>query len=277
MSPKVLCYLFANNYSKDINGLLQLANDVIGNVPTFANVSKGTPFSYSELVQTLDAINRGFTRATGAIFSWLSADDLYEPGAVTAAVDYLLRNPEADVVYGEAVWIDAHGNVLGRYPTEPFRADRLRRECFICQPAAFMRADTFRRAGMLDANDQLAFDYDLWIRLARFARFHWLDRPLARSRMHAGNKTLGQRRQILEAGMDVLRRNYGYVPPSWVYAWVSHNLDERDQFFTPMKHSAGAYLLALPAGCWMNWRQPLRYLWEWFLVALHGLRKHAKT
>jgi hypothetical protein len=60
MSPKVLCYLFANSsYTKDINGLLQLANNVIGGA---LNVSTGTPFSYSELVQTLDAINRGFDR-----------------------------------------------------------------------------------------------------------------------------------------------------------------------------------------------------------------------
>lgn len=58
MSGKVLCYLFSNNtYSNDINGLLSLANDVIGGTLPIVN---NAPFSFSELVQTLDAINNGF-------------------------------------------------------------------------------------------------------------------------------------------------------------------------------------------------------------------------
>ena len=36
-----------------------------------------------------DAINKGFARATGDILAWINSDDTYEPGAVSAAVNYL--------------------------------------------------------------------------------------------------------------------------------------------------------------------------------------------
>src|SRR5512146_1584060 len=33
-----------------------------------------------------DAINKGFTHATGEIFAWLNSDDTYLPGTISAAV-----------------------------------------------------------------------------------------------------------------------------------------------------------------------------------------------
>src|SRR5258706_10017309 len=64
-----------------------------------------------------DAINRGFLESRGSIFAWLNADDIYLPGAITAAVRCLRSVPEAVVAYGEGVWIDESGCELGAYPT----------------------------------------------------------------------------------------------------------------------------------------------------------------
>ncbi|MGH9665352.1 MAG: glycosyltransferase, partial [Bryobacteraceae bacterium] len=47
-----------------------------------------------------DAINRGFTLASGDIFAYLNADDTYLPGAIAAAVRAFDENAGAAVVYG---------------------------------------------------------------------------------------------------------------------------------------------------------------------------------
>ena len=211
-----------------------------------------------------DAINRGFQKSSGAIFAWLNADDMYFPGAVRAAVTYLETRPGVDVVYGNGVWVDEEGAEIGRYPTmAPYAPDALRRDCGICQPTAFLRREAFAAVGMLDPDLHFAFDYDLWIRLARDRRFDAMQETLAMSRMHRANKSLGGRRGVFEENIAVLRRHYGYVPLNWIYAYLTYLRDGRDQFFEPFRHSAAAYLKSLVVGLRYNSRHPLRFVQEW--------------
>src|SRR5574337_438603 len=86
-----------------------------------------------------DAVNTGVRLAKGEIIGWLNSDDTYQPGAIKAAVDYLIAYPETAVVYGDAHYIDERGEVIGTYPTEDFDLDRLAQACLICQPTAFIR------------------------------------------------------------------------------------------------------------------------------------------
>src|SRR5712692_7974429 len=140
-----------------------------------------------------DAAYQGFRQAHGAILAWLNADDSYLPGAVRTAVEYLQAHPTTDVVYGEGWWIDDAGAVISRYPTLPFDAKVLERDCFICQPAAFLRASAYHRCE-LDPNVNWSFDYDLWIRMAKAGlRFASIPEYLANSRMHYGAKTIYER------------------------------------------------------------------------------------
>lgn len=210
-----------------------------------------------------EAINRGFRLAHGEIFAWLSADDLYLPGAVATAVEELSAHPAAGVLYGEAEWIDEGGRRLGNYPTAPFDARRLAAECFIAQPAAFLRRQAFEAVGGLDVRWRHTFDYDLWIRLSRRFPFAFVPKLLAASRMHRRSITLGARRRVLEENIRLLVHHFGYAPFAWVYALCAHRLDRRDQFFEPLRPSAAAYALSLPAGLYYNRRQAWRYFKEW--------------
>ncbi len=211
-----------------------------------------------------DAINRGFKLSRGSIFAWLNADDTYLPGAVRSAVDALRSAPAAPAVYGQGHWTDETGHVIDRYPTmQPFDPAVLARRCFICQPACFMRREAFEKAGMLDASLQSAFDYDLWIRLSRLGEFAWIPDYLANSRMHRGNKSLGQRSLMFREGMLVLRRHYGYVPPEWIWASLQYARDRKDQFFEPSRLSTKAYLMSLPVGTFRNHRHMWRYWKDW--------------
>jgi glycosyltransferase involved in cell wall biosynthesis len=211
-----------------------------------------------------DAINRGFGRCHGSIFAWLSADDIYSPQTVEAVVRHFTASAEADVIYGEGIWIDEKGTEIGRYPTEaPYHAGMFEQECAICQPATFMRREVFEAAGMLRKDLHYAFDYDLWIRLSRTRRFDAIPNVLAGSRMHRENKTLGSRRRVFEENIDVLRRHYAYVPLNWIYGYLSYLKDGRDQFFDSLSHSLLIYLTSLPAGLKYNHRHPWRYIAEW--------------
>lgn len=211
-----------------------------------------------------DAINRGLKLCTGSICGWLSADDVYHPGAVAAAVKHLQSNADALAVYGEGVWVDAKGCQIGAYPTHPDATSLLWRECLICQPACFFLRKPAELIGFLDDSLHCAFDYDFWIRLSRHGRFLWTDQILANSRIHPQVKTVRERTLVLLEAMRVQQTHFGYVPFQSIYDWCCHRLAPRDPFETPVHRSVTGYLLSLPAGLWYNRNYLRRYAREWF-------------
>ncbi len=218
-----------------------------------------------------DAAHHGFQLAKGDIFAWLNADDTFLPGAIRTAADYLTAHPEIDVVYGEGWWIDDRGAVISRYPTLPWDPKVLERDCFICQPAAFIRASAYRRCS-LDPDINRSFDYDLWIRMAKLGlRFAAIPDYLANSRMHTGAKTIYEREAVFEASMSLLQRHYGYIPLSWVFGYTSWRRDGRDQFFQPLRPTARNYLAALPMGLRLNPAKRTRFLAEWLATPLRKI------
>jgi glycosyltransferase involved in cell wall biosynthesis len=210
-----------------------------------------------------DAVHKGFQHAHGDIFAWLGADDVYLPGAVRTAAEALMAHPEIDVIYGEGNWIDENGVVIERYPTLPFDPRILERDCFICQPASFIRAAAYRRCG-LDPEVNFSFDYDLWIRMVkRGIRFQMIPQYLAGSRMHHGAKTINERDTVFQASIGLLQRHYGYVPFSWAFGYTAFRNDGRDQFFQPMKYSMRNYLATLPEGFRLNPGRRAQFLGDW--------------
>lgn len=138
-----------------------------------------------------DAINKGFARARGEVLAWLNSDDTYQPGAVREAVEFLQRNPQVGLVYGDANYIDEHGRVIGRFPAAQTDYRRLRQGyVHIPQQAAFFRADLWRKVGPLDDSFYFAMDYDLWVRLARHAPIVYYPRLWANFRLHSDAKTI---------------------------------------------------------------------------------------
>jgi glycosyltransferase involved in cell wall biosynthesis len=138
-----------------------------------------------------DAINKGFAHAKGDILAWLNSDDILLPGAVREAVAFLTTHPETGMVYGDASFIDEHGNEIGRFPA---RQTDYRRLCqgyvHIPQQASFWRAELWRRVGPLDPSFYFAMDYDLWVRLARQAPLQYVPRLWASFRLHGDAKTI---------------------------------------------------------------------------------------
>lgn len=226
---------------------------------------------------TADAVNRGFSVGRGEILGFLNADDLYHPAAVSTAVRHLRENPEDAGVYGDAWWIDEQGARIAPYPVRDFNRSLLERECFICQPASFVRRAAFENIGGLDPGLQLAFDYDFWLRMTRTHTMRRVDATLADSRMHRSNKTLGQRDGVFRETFRVLKRDCGYVPFDWIYAFLCFRGDARDQFFEPFRPSILRYLESLPVGLWTNSGVMGRFLREWASVMSWDALRRALT
>lgn len=138
-----------------------------------------------------DAINKGFNRAKGEILAWLNSDDTYNPGAVDAAVHFLMQNPEYALVYSDCNYMDERGVKIGAFPAAQTDYQKLRRGyVHIPQQTMFFRAKYWKQLGPLDSSFYFAMDYDLWVRIAKQAPLKYLPgQAWANFRIHTSSKT----------------------------------------------------------------------------------------
>ena len=140
-----------------------------------------------------EAINKGLRRAKGEIVGWLNSDDVYQPEAVSAVVAAFRSRPDAAVVYGDAICIDADGKPFNRMRVRQYSLVDLLAFNIICQPAAFMRRSVLEQVGYLDLSYHHILDHQLWIRLAQQAPLVYVPQTWAAARYHdrAKNRTGG--------------------------------------------------------------------------------------
>ena len=135
-----------------------------------------------------DAVNKGAARTKGEIIGWLNSDDLYLPGAVRKALDFLRDHPEADAVYGDVLSIDAEGKLMNVMRFSQYTPEDLMSFRVISQPGVFFRRSAWEQAGGLDLSYHYLLDHHLWLRMTARGKFAYLPEPLAAARFHPAAK-----------------------------------------------------------------------------------------
>ncbi|HEY5269034.1 MAG TPA: glycosyltransferase family 2 protein [Anaerolineales bacterium] len=140
-----------------------------------------------------EAINKGLRRARGEIVGWLNSDDVYLPGAVSAAIAAFRSSPDAAVVYGDALAIDTDGRTFNVMHARQYSLVDLMAFNIICQPAAFMRRSVLEQVNYLNPAYHLLMDNLLWMNIARVAPLIYVPQAWAAARYHdqAKNRTRG--------------------------------------------------------------------------------------
>lgn len=215
-----------------------------------------------------DAVNKGLAASRGDVIGWLNSDDIFYPGAIAAACEFFEAYPEIDFIYGDAYHIRENDEIIEPYPTEPWDLDRLKENCFLCQPAVFFRRKALDRYGFLDVELHYCLDYEYWIRAAmKGAKFAWLRQVLAGSRMYAENKTLGSRVQMHREINDMLRQRLGRVPDRWLFNYAHAVIDDKgiprtDRVRFPVRVAVASLYAALRWNRRIS-RQMLRTTGQW--------------
>ena len=149
-----------------------------------------------------EAINKGFARATGEYIAWLNSDDMYQPGAIQAAVKALQDHPGRQ----PGLW----KCVIHRCEGEPFNlmtygnwglVDLM---CFkiIGQPGVFMRRADLLKAGLLDLSYRFLLDHHLWLRIAQHGKMLYVPETWASARMHPKAKNVASGARFRTGGVS---------------------------------------------------------------------------
>jgi len=154
-----------------------------------------------------DGINKGFLKAVGDWVMWLNTDDYLLPGALQKVAEFVGRHPEADVIYGDAQFVDATRNLIR--PKREHRFDfnvLLFYGCYIPSTATFLRHRVIEAGHLVDIEYRICMDFEYYVRLARLGyRFLHLPEPLAAFRWHGKNASTVQSARRYQERLRVQR------------------------------------------------------------------------
>ncbi len=162
--------------------------------------------------------NAGLHEARGDLIAFIDSDDFCEPGRLQKQVDFMRAHPDHVLVGSALRYIDEKSQTIGSrtYPEndEDIKKRMVAINC-VAQPAVMARRQALIDAGGYTNDFPCAEDYALWLRLARFGKFHNLQEPLVAYRIHLES---GKHRLLRPALRDSTKlkiealRHYGFRP-----------------------------------------------------------------
>ncbi|MDG1697490.1 MAG: glycosyltransferase family 2 protein [Polaribacter sp.] len=161
-----------------------------------------------------NAINKGFSKATGEILAWLNADDVYFPWTLAHVANFFNKHPKqswisgsTSVMNGDGIVNGFHSNVTPK-PRKYVENGWFSIELFGClqQEGMFWRKELWEQVGGLDEKYKLAADFELWTKFAKYEELVSFGIPLACFRSHDSSRSKLMR-DIYEDEIDKICEN----------------------------------------------------------------------
>lgn len=151
---------------------------------------------------------------------WLGDDDLLTPGSLAAALEAFQSNPGAAAIYGGCDYMDSRGRVIFRNPSGRWASKILTfGPQLIPQPGSLMSRKAYEGMGGLIGKYQLAFDFDMFLKLQKQGPLIFVPKTLAMFRWHPDSLSVKKRmRSVLEAS-KVRFSHYTKLQRAFCFLW----------------------------------------------------------
>jgi glycosyltransferase involved in cell wall biosynthesis len=163
------------------------------------------------------ARNIGVVASHGEYISFLDDDDQRLPNSIDLQIETLESNPEAALIYGQAIPEDSNGSQHPAYPADCPQGDilwdLLTRNFIPCGSVVFRRA-CLSQVGLLDDGIPGIDDWDLWIRMAELFSIAAVETPVMIWRQPTRASAQGSSRTVdlIEQGRRRFRENWLKLP-----------------------------------------------------------------
>lgn len=178
-----------------------------------------------------DAVNQGFTLASGDIFGWINADDVYADDTLARVLAVFQNCPDVEIVYGRLFSFRTERKTLRKLFCRNFSYKWLRRYCYTNPSATFIRKSIIQKDRLLiDISVPTYGDWDWFLRMAEHGKkFHYLPEILANFRIHHGSRIMrmGQEQTRLERSMIARRHS---IPMKYMVLWIDNVIPWAERF-----------------------------------------------
>lgn len=147
-----------------------------------------------------NAINKGFSKATGEIVSWLCSDDLFTAGTLKKVSEYFYNQPpDVGLIHGGTTIFKGNKEIRNDWGYYNPSIERNLAGMAFSQPSAFFLKNYLDKVGG-QLNEKLHFgmDYDLFCRLACVCRFLPVQDIFSKYRLHGNSKSVASQDKFID-------------------------------------------------------------------------------
>ena len=165
-----------------------------------------------------ETLNQALRLATGEWVGWLNADDFYLPNAVATVRRAIEEHPDADMIWGDSIYVDRHARFLRLVAQHPTNGRVLRLMGTHIAPCATFVRKAALPSWIFDGKLRVLMDWDLSLAMLHAgSRMIWLPTPLGAFRRHENQ--LGQPASVEEHNR--VRGRYGLVTNLTLRRWAN--------------------------------------------------------
>lgn len=179
------------------------------------------------------AKNRGIQESAGDYIAFLDADDMWTADKLARQLPLFAASPTVGVVYSRVGYVDGSGSDTGIAQNRLFRGTvsaAMLVDNFIGFGSAVVRRECFARLGAFREELRMGIDYDLWLRFSTKYEFDYVDAPLLRYRVWAGQMSKNCEGRYRN-GVEIMRRFLSEYPAAvdrvtqdraWAHTYVGY-------------------------------------------------------
>ncbi len=176
-----------------------------------------------------NAINRGFSVASGEILGWLNSDDYYLPGTLEYIANHFKKRKvhSSQLYFGNCIHIvEGSEKTFGSNVTDNFKNCQLKLFDYIIQPSCFWTRSVLDEIGPLNENLCYAFDWEWFLRAEQAeVSFECTDRYLSVYRVHSKHKThTGGQKRLREISVVYSRYASAEIAEAYLLYKTSKNI-----------------------------------------------------
>lgn len=161
----------------------------------------------------LEAINKGFKRATGDILTFINADDLYKNKALINVGMYFMKNPNTLWVTGYSEIVNekrvVKSKLVTKYKNVLLNLNNyflLLMVNYISQPSTFLSRRAYEKFGPFVGTKKYVMEYDLWLKLGKVQMPAVIKKNLSSFRLAIGNISLTSSNELLMIDNEIVSK-----------------------------------------------------------------------